>query len=224
MSTAAVVPGYNEEETIEFVLRETEKHVDEVIYVDDGSTDDTVEKAENMDATVITYGENVGKGYALRVGFRAALEKDHDVVIVLDSDGQHDPAYIPNFLEKIEKADIVLGSRYSGHNYTVPRNVLGNFGLNFMTNFLSYGPQGFFRGQWLEDTQTGYRAFTKEALQKMDLEANEYAIESEIVYEAAVNKLTVKEVPIRIAIRVPGVGVTDGVRNGLYVLKKRFNL
>ncbi|MFP4634102.1 MAG: glycosyltransferase family 2 protein [Candidatus Aenigmatarchaeota archaeon] len=224
MSTAAVIPGYNEEETIGFVIRQTEKYVDEVIYVDDGSTDDTVEIAKKLGTTVITYGQNMGKGYALRVGFNAALEKDHDVIVTLDSDGQHDPAHIPNFLEKIKDADIVIGSRYSGHHYTIPRNVLGNFGLNFITNILSYGPQGFFRGQWLKDTQTGYRAFTHEALQKMNLKATEYAIESEMVYEAARNDLTVKEIPVRVAIRVRGVGIMDGIHNGLHVFKRRFGL
>ncbi len=224
MSTAAVIPGYNEEESIGFVIKETEKYVDEVIYVDDGSTDGTVKIAEDLGTTVITYGENVGKGYALRTGFQAALDRNHDIIVTLDSDGQHDPAYIPNFLQAIKEADMVLGSRYAGRPYTIPRNVLGNFGLNFITNILSYGPQGFFRGQWLKDTQTGFRAFTHEALQKMNLEANEYAIESEMIYEAAKNKLKIVEIPVRVAIRVRGVGIMDGIKNGLHVFKRRFGL
>ncbi len=224
MSTAAVIPGYNEQETIGFVIKETKKYVDEVIYVDDGSTDDTVKIAEELGTTTITYGENVGKGYALRTGFQAALDRNHDIIVTLDSDGQHDPAYIPNFLEKIKEGDMVLGSRYAGRPYTIPRNVLGNFGLNFVTNILSYGPQGFLRGQWLKDTQTGYRAFTREALEKMNLEATEYAIESEMIYEAARNNLTVKEIPVRVAIRVRGVGIMDGIKNGLHVFKRRFGL
>ncbi len=224
MSVAAVIPGYNEEETIGFVIKETEKHVDEVIYVDDGSTDGTVGIAQELDATVLEYGKNVGKGYALRTGFRRALWEGYDTIVSLDSDGQHDPAYIPNFLRSLEKADMVLGSRYAGRPYTIPRNVLGNFGLNFITNILSYGPQGLFRGQWLKDTQTGFRAFRAEALEKMDLRSNEYSIESEMVYEAAINELEVVEIPIRIPIRVPGVGIRDGVKNGLCVFKKRFNL
>ena len=224
MSRAAVIPGYNEEGTIDFVLNQTKRYVDEIFYIDDGSTDNTVEIAKEHGVNVITYGQNIGKGYALQVGFNKALETEHDYIVTLDSDGQHDPAYIPNFLEAIKKADIVLGSRYAGRPYTVPRNVLGNFGLNFVTNLLSYGPQGFFRGQWLKDTQTGYRAFTHEALEKMNLKANEYAIESEMIYEAAVNGLKIVEIPVRVAIRVRGVGIKDGIRNGLHVFKKRFGL
>jgi hypothetical protein len=101
---------------------------------------------------------------------------------------------------------------------------MGNFGLNFITNFLSYGPQGLLRHQWLGDTQSGFRAFEAEALRKMDLESREYGIESEEVYEAAINNLKVEEIPIRIPIRVRGVGIRDGINNALIVFKKRFNL
>ncbi|MFB6216450.1 MAG: glycosyltransferase family 2 protein [Candidatus Aenigmatarchaeota archaeon] len=224
MSVAAVIPGYNEEGTIGMVVEETKKYVDRVFYVDDGSIDDSKKIAEENGASVISYGRNVGKGYAVRVGFRAALKEGYDRIVVLDSDGQHDPAYIPNFLDKLDEFDMVIGSRYAGRFYTIPRNVLGNFGLSFITNFLSYGPHGLLKHKWVADTESGYRAFTREALKKMDLEAREYAIEAETIYEAAVNNLKVKEIPIRIPIRVRGVTIRDGINNALHVFKKRFKL
>lgn len=224
MSTAAVIPGYNEEDTIKEVVSETKEYVDKVFYVDDGSEDKSKKQAEEAGAEVLSYGKNIGKGFALRYGFNKALEEDYEKVVVLDSDGQHDPRYIPRLLDALQDADMVIGSRYEGRFYTVPRNVLGNFGLNFITNFLSYGPQGLLKHKWLGDTQSGLRAFTKEALKRMELEAREYAVESEMVYEAARNKITVEEVPIKIASRVRGVTIKDGIRNGLWVFKRRFHL
>ncbi|MFP4046086.1 MAG: glycosyltransferase family 2 protein [Candidatus Aenigmatarchaeota archaeon] len=224
MSVAAVIPGYNEEDAIGEVIEDTKEYVDEVIYVDDGSTDRTMEIARDRDAHVVSYGENVGKGFALRMGFKVALKRNHDSIVVLDSDGQHDPRYIPHLLEALDDSDIVIGSRYAGRFYTIPRNVLGNFGLNFITNLLSYGPQGLLRHQWLGDTQSGLRAFTRKALETMNLEAREYAIESEVIYEAAVNNLKVKEIPIKVAVRVRGITIRDGLKNGLWIFKKRFKL
>ncbi|MFB6088893.1 MAG: glycosyltransferase family 2 protein [Candidatus Aenigmatarchaeota archaeon] len=224
MSTAAVIPGYNEAETIEFIVEETKKFVDGVLYIDDGSRDGTSRIAEEAGAEVIDLKFNRGKGFALRTGFSIAIAKGYDNVIMLDSDGQHDPAYIPNFLNKLENNDMVIGSRYAGRFYTVPRNVLGNFGLNFITNMMSYGPQGLFAHRWLGDTQSGFRAIKSEALEKMNLKSDDYAIESEMIYEAAINNLKIEEIPIRIPVRVRGVTIKDGIKNALMVFKKRFKL
>lgn len=220
----AVMPGYNVEDSLEFVLKETKKYVNKIIFVDDGSKDDSYNIAKKYADKVIKLKFNMGKGIALRTGIGVALEGKYSRIITLDSDGQHDPAYIPNFLEALEDVDMVIGSRYAGRFYTIPRNVLGNYGLNFITNLLSYGPQGLLRHKWLGDTQSGFRAFKAETLKKMSLTAKSYAIESEMIYEAAKNNLKIKEIPIRVPTRVKGVTIKDGINNALLVFKKRFKL
>lgn len=225
MHTIAVIPGYNVEKTVGPVVKETRKYVDEVFYVDDGSGDRSVEMAEKSGAKVIKLYANHGKGFALRTGIYLALENGTDVVVTLDSDGQHYPNDIPKFLEKIKEGyDVVIGSRYEGKFYTFPRNVLGNFGLNFLTNFFSYGPQNLPRHKWLGDTQSGFRAFKAEALKKMNLSAKRYEIEGEMVFEIAINNLRVKEIPIVTKPKIRGVGIRDGIDNAKFLFKKRFKL
>jgi len=220
----AVIPGYNVEKTVGKVVKETKKYVDEVIYVDDGSFDKSSKIAKKMGALIVKYKPNMGKGYALRTGFKYAIELGADVIITLDSDGQHYPKYIPQFLKTLKKYDVVIGSRYAGRFYTFPRNVIGNFGLNFITNFLSYGPQNLFRHKWLGDTQSGYRAFKIEALKKMNLKSKRYEIEGEITFEIAKNKLKVKEISIITKARIKGVTIMDGINNAKFLFKKRFKL
>lgn len=225
MRTVAVIPGYNVENSVGSVVMETSKYVDQVIYVDDGSWDKSSEIAQKAGAHVFRLQSNQGKGFALRTGIRKALENGADVIVTLDSDGQHYPKDIPKFIEELKKGyDVVIGSRYGGRFYTFPRNVIGNFGLNFMTNLISYGPKGLLKHKWLGDTQSGYRAFRIEALEKMNLKAKRYEIEGEMVFEIAINNLLVKEIPIVTKAKIKGVTVVDGIKNGKFLFKKKFRL
>lgn len=224
MHAIAVIPGYNVEDTVGNVVRDTKKYVDMVIYVDDGSTDKSAEMAEKAGAEVVKLYFNHGKGFALRTGIYIALERGTDIVVTLDSDGQHYPRDIPRFLDKIREVDVVNGSRYGGRFYTFPRNIIGNFGLNFITNFFSYGPLNLLRQRWLGDTQSGYRAFKSEALRKMNLRAKRYEIEGEMIFEIAINNLKVKEIPIVTKAKIKGVTIRDGINNARFLFKKRFRL
>jgi glycosyltransferase involved in cell wall biosynthesis len=224
ITVIAVIPGHNVEETVSKVIKKAKKHVNKVIYVDDGSWDRSADLAKRAGAEVISLLINRGKGVALRTGMQIALQKGADVVITLDSDGQHDPNYIPKFLQALQDADLVIGSRYAGRFYTIPRNVLGNYGLNFITNMLSYGPQGLLRHQWLGDTQSGFRAIRASALKKLNLRAKKYEIEGEMILEAAKNHLKIKEIPITGTVRTGGVTVCDGIRNAIFIFKRRFVL
>jgi len=110
----AVLPAFNEQRTIAEVILKTEKNVDRVVVVDDGSSDLTAEVAERLGATVIRHKRNIGYGAALRSGFEHALKLNPKVVVTLDTDGQHDPNEIPNLVKPIleGKADVVIGSRF----------------------------------------------------------------------------------------------------------------
>lgn len=219
------MPGKDVEKFVHGIVKKTLEYVDKVIFVDDGSTDRSAEQAGAAGAHVLKFSRNFGKGTALRKGFEKALELGATTVITLDSDGQHKPEEIPILLGELGKGyGLVIGSRYAGKFYTIPRNVLGNYGLNFVINLLSYGPLNLLRHKWLGDTQSGFRAIKADALEKMKLESRRYEIESELCFEAAVNKIPVKEIPITIAHWVRGVRVRDGLKNGLFVFKKRFRL
>ena len=96
--------------------------------------------------------------------------------------------------------------------------------VNFITNLFSYGPQGLLGHKWLGDTQSGFRAFRGPSLERLNLEGRRYEIEGELCFEAAAKRLKVKEVPITISHWVRGVNTKDGLRNGLFVIKKCFKL
>ena len=96
------IPAFNEAKTIAEIIMKSKKYADEVIVYDDGSTDDTYEVAKSAGATVIRNPENKGYGVAIRSLFQAAKEQDADIMVTLDSDGQHDPDQIPQVIEPLE--------------------------------------------------------------------------------------------------------------------------
>ncbi|MHA2031826.1 MAG: glycosyltransferase family 2 protein, partial [Candidatus Kariarchaeaceae archaeon] len=110
----AVIPAFNEAETIEQVIRRTKPYVDQVIVVDDGSTDGTPELAKIAGAVVITHKLNLGVGRTISDGIKTALEDNADIIVSLDADGQHKPEYIPSLTNPIiaKQSDIVIGSRF----------------------------------------------------------------------------------------------------------------
>ena len=152
----AAMPAHNEDERIAKVVLGAKKHVDRVVMVDDGSTDATVEIAEALGALVVRHGENRGYGAALRTCFETARELNADMMVILDSDGQHDPAYIPEFIETLRTkgADIVIGSRFLTRNEIRPKwRIAGMKVLNLFTRL---------HGVETTDSQSGYRLIAEE--------------------------------------------------------------
>jgi glycosyltransferase involved in cell wall biosynthesis len=149
----ALIPGYNEAPRIGAVVLAAREHLP-VIVVDDGSTDRTAEVAREAGATVVEQRPNQGKGAALRLGFRRALDDGADAILTLDADGQHDPAEIPRFLAAATtepKPDLVIGRRSFRAMPPARRlsNEIGRLAFSWAV------------GRDIPDNQSGYRLVTR---------------------------------------------------------------
>ncbi|MDI6820378.1 MAG: glycosyltransferase family 2 protein [Candidatus Hodarchaeaceae archaeon] len=187
MKVWIVMPAHNEERTIGGVLDSlrTEGWAN-VIVVDDGSTDRTVEIARSKGALVISHPKNMGLGAALRTGLGAARERGADRAVTFDADGQHDPKAVQRLLEALDGGDVAIGVR---QHLGIPLHKrIGNFGLNFITYLFS----GVFT-----DSQSGSRAFNRRALEAIRIRSDRYEVSSEIIVQARKLGLGLKEVPVR---------------------------
>ncbi len=191
----AIIPAYNESISIESIIKETLKHVDTVIVIDDGSSDNTAEIASKLKTRVIGNATNMGKGAALKKGLLECIAIDADIIVTLDADGQHNPADIPNLVKPIENgvADIVIGSRYiSGNSNEIPK-LRGN-GLSFINCIYR-----FFMKTTVKDSQSGYRAYRKTVLNALSkYKSTGYGVETEQLVIAEKNHYNIVEVPVKI--------------------------
>ncbi len=212
----AILPAYNEEVSIGSIVLSTRKYVDRVIVVDDGSTDNTAEIAELAGAKVILHNSNGGKGAALKTGFEAA--KDSDIIVTMDSDGQHNPSEIPKLITPLinGETDIVNGSRYihKKDKNTPSYRRVGQTVLDKATNFSS--------GLEVTDSQSGFRAFAKHTLPAFRFSCIDFGIESEMLVDAANAGLRIKEVEISVRYDVDGSS-KNPVSHGIGVLMRIVN-
>jgi len=189
MKICALIPAFNVAATIQDVILRTQKVIPTVIVIDDGSQDKTAYHAHQTGAHVLTHTTNQGKGAALKHGFQYALDHHYEMVVVLDSDGQHDPDDIQKLLACASDADIVIGSRM-GHHQTMPKPmVITNTFLSRITSILA--------GQKIEDSQSGFRVLTAPVLKQLSLTTNHYEMETEQLIKAGQNGFTIKETPIK---------------------------
>lgn len=180
MKTAAVIPTYNNAETIGSVIKGAGRHVDKVIVVDDGSTDDTSSilrrLAKHGHCTVLTHQENRGKGEALRSAINHLKSRRDaaglEAVVFLDADGEHNPKEIPQFLNALETADVVLGRRTSYRSRA--RHLLNSWMALW---FRLLDPV-------VADPSCGFRAIRWNLLQGMELGSSGFCIDAEIILEA----------------------------------------
>lgn len=213
-SVSVIIPAYNEEKTIGYVIEETTKVMVslglpyEIIVVDDGSIDHTREYACNYKIKVLSNGRNRGKGYALRKGFRNA---QGDIIITVDADGSHNPGEIPLLIKVVlNGADMVVGSRFLSNrkDHTSKLHLLGNALINTAIMV--------FTRKLITDSQTGLRAIKKEMLQRINLESNRFDIETEITVKGLKNGFKYQEIPINCRKREHGESrvrvLSDGIK------------
>jgi glycosyltransferase involved in cell wall biosynthesis len=206
----AGIPAFNEELTIAKVVLNAQKYADIVVVCDDGSKDATAEIAERLGAVVIRHEQNGGYGAALHSLFKYAKKLKADVLVTLDSDGQHDPLEIPALIKPIEdgSADVVLGSRFMSEAGTADMPKYRRFGIKFITK-LSNG----YAKNPISDAQSGFRAYNKVAIEKLS-SFSEDGMGASIELLQAVNRsgLNVSEVPISCKY-ADSVGVETSTKN-----------
>ncbi|MCW4024556.1 MAG: glycosyltransferase family 2 protein [Candidatus Bathyarchaeota archaeon] len=190
----AGIPAYNEEKTIAKVVLGAQKHVHTVIVCDDGSSDLTGEIAERLGAVVIRHRRNLGYGAALQSVFKRARELNADVLVTIDSDGQHDPSEIPRVINPIKEgiADVVLGSRFIDEQGTADMPAYRQMGVKVITK-LSNGASK----NTISDSQSGFRAYSKFAIETLG-DISEDGMSASLELIRAVNKtgLRLHEVPV----------------------------
>jgi glycosyltransferase involved in cell wall biosynthesis len=189
--TIAAMPAYNEERSIADVIGGCHNHVDKVVVIDDGSSDSTAQVARDLGAYVVSHPKNMGYGAALRSCFEAARELGADRMVIIDSDGQHDCSDIPRLLCPLGQGyDIVIGSRFivrSGEDIPLYRKA-GMKVLDLLTNFIG--------DTEVTDSQSGFRAYGRRAIETLKVNGNGMSAGSEILLQIKDNDLKVKEVDI----------------------------
>ncbi|HOB71242.1 MAG TPA: DUF2062 domain-containing protein [bacterium] len=188
-----IIPTYNNSKTLSSVISGVLKFTDSVIVVNDGSTDGTSDILKQFqDITVVTHEVNKGKGIALRTGFKKVVELDLDYAVTIDSDGQHNPEDLPNFIEKIEKepGSLIVGARNMEQS-TVPGK--SSFGHKF-SNFWYKVETGID----LPDTQSGYRLYPVKKLKDIRYITNRFEFEIEVIVRAAWTGIRVTHVPVSV--------------------------
>jgi len=198
MQKIACIPAYNEEKSIHEVVKDSFQFVDKVIVCDDGSNDKTAEEAKKAGASVITHKKNSGKGSALRSLFDYAKEIEFDVLITIDGDGQFFPKEIPKLITPITNNgyDVVIGNRANGKSEMPKYRKFGNAVLDKMTNAASELP--------FNDTQSGFRAYSKKAIQQIQFLSDGYASDSEILIDASKKRLRITEEKIQVNYNTKG--------------------
>lgn len=188
-----LVPTYNNENTLEKILADVLAFTDQLIVVNDGSTDSTRERLQKFpQVDIISYPVNQGKGFALRLGFKRALERGYEYVISIDSDGQHFAADLPKFLEKLQDhpAAIIIGARNMEQS-SVPGK--SSFGHKF-SNFWFWVETGLS----MEDTQSGYRLYPVKHLRDINFVTRKFEFEIEVLVRSAWRGIELEHVPVRV--------------------------
>ncbi len=196
MKLVVAIPAYNEEQSLGKVIREIPREIDgiddvRVVVVNDGSTDNTEKVALEAGVDkVISFKQNRGLAQAFKNGLNVALEMNADVIVNIDADGQYDGAEIIELVKPIinGEADIVLGSRFKGWIEFMPiQKRIGNLLATKATSFLS--------GLSVSDAQTGFRAFSKEAVLRINV-MSDYTYVQETIMQAVDKGLKIVEVPV----------------------------
>ena len=189
-SVVVVLPAFNAEKTLSPVVRGLRQTLPGafIIGVNDGSPDGTGALLRSVCDRTIEFPANRGKGAALRTAFAAALERDCDMVLTIDSDGQHDPAFAPSILAALDHYHIAIGTRDLSGEQVPKHRRIANFLSSFATRLVSGGA--------VRDSQSGYRGIRREVIEEVHAEGDRYEYETDFIIRAAHAGFTITNVPI----------------------------
>jgi len=211
-----VVPAYNEEERIDRAIKDLRDHgYNNIIVINDGSTDRTSKVAKDNKAIVISHPINLGQGSAIQTGLEYALLSGAEIIVTFDADGQHMASDIDTLLGPIvsNEAEVTLGSRFLNKKSNTPwtKQVILKGGAFIL--FLMYGIM-------LTDTHNGLRAFTASAAAKIKLESHGMEHASEIIEKIKLEKIHYLEVPVTINYTSYSIKKGQKISNSLNILFK----
>ncbi|MFA4833392.1 MAG: glycosyltransferase family 2 protein [Patescibacteria group bacterium] len=208
MKIFCVIPAYNEKETISEVIDKVKLMVDEVVMVDDGSNDETKKLARERGAVVLSHIINRGQGAALETGNKYALRAGADIIVHFDADGQFLPEEINDIIAPIKagEADIVFGSRFLGKKSNMPPF------KKYVIIPLAHLINKIFTGSSLTDPQNGFRALSRKAADKIKIEQDGMAHNTEIISKAFASGLKIKEIPVTVIYHNFGQRFSGGLK------------
>jgi glycosyltransferase involved in cell wall biosynthesis len=187
----------------------------EVLVIDDGSTDSTGLVVSQYKVSLISNDKNYGKGYSLR---KAIQHAQGEIIVTLDSDGEHKPKEIPDLLHPVLNGiDLASGSRFMGNSkeQTTKLKQIGNSLFNIVIRTLT--------GKQITDSQTGFRAIKKAVIDALNLESDGYDIDTEITVKSLQQGFTVKELPVTVDRREYGASKIKVLSDGIKIMKAILN-
>jgi glycosyltransferase involved in cell wall biosynthesis len=219
MTVMVTLAACNEEKSVGDIVRRLHDLGFRCVVVDDGSIDRTVQVAAEAGAEVVSHAVNLGQGDALLTGFKVCLlDPVCDIIVEMDADGQHDPADVPRFVEKIRAgtADIVVGSRILGSHQ--PASPLRKVFLPYYTRLINC-----LTGYQMTDALCGFRAFRRQSIERIAPELN-FIIEpqyvaAEMFIRFSRRGLSIEEIPVHVAERHWGVSRKGVMRYGFGILR-----
>ena len=210
MKIFCVIPAYNEAKTIEKTIREVKPLVDRLVVVDDGSTDQTYNLVKETGVNLLRHIINRGQGAALRTGTAYCLANGADLIVHFDADGQFLSQDMPRIVEPIKsgQADVVFGSRFLGGQPKIGMP----FSKKYLIMPLARAVNRIFFKINLTDPQSGFRAMSAFAAEKIDWQQDRMAHCSEIMFMVKKNNFKVREIPIRVIYHNFGQSFLDGFK------------
>lgn len=221
MKTLIIMPARNEEQTVGTIIARLKALVPnaDILVINDASTDKTAEVALRVGAKVINLPINLGYGGAVQTGFKYAVQKGYDVVILMDADGQHDPTCVPDLLKALQDADFVLGSRFLGNcQYKIP--FARRLGMWFFSKIVRW-----VTGQPITDPTSGFQALRREVVEFL---ANDhYPIDfpdADVLILLHRAGFRIKEIPVIMRQRLHGVSMHSHLKAIYYVFKMSLSI